>query len=449
MTKAMAIADTTERASPAEPLLLVENLSVNYHLPNGTFSGIVKEISFRVNEGEVIAILGPSGCGKSTILKCIVGLVKPTGGRIFFKGKEVSGVTPGIAMIFQTTPLLPWLTVLDNVLLGLKSKNIPRKEAMNRVRDVLTMIGLNGFEHAYPKELSSSMKQRVGFATAFVTMPELLLMDEPFSQLDALTAENLRGELMDLHLAKKIPAKSIILITNDIEEAVMTADRILVLSKDPARIIDEIPITIPHKRDKTSAEFVKMVDRVYSSLLRQVEESRPEHEQEEDKLPPIPAAKPGAVIGLTNIISEMGGRVELSVLGSRQALDLATLMPLIEATKQLGLIEVIGRTIVLTEAGMRVSQAPPAEQKEIIGAVLLASVPLFQHVVKLLYESTSTLIPAEPFMELLTKQFGKELARTQWGLLIGWGRYGGILNYDGSKNCLSLDPSFHLPDEPA
>jgi NitT/TauT family transport system ATP-binding protein len=227
---------------------------------------VLDHVDFALNEGEIVAILGKSGSGKSTFLRVLAGLTPPSEGRVAYRGHAVDGPAQGIAMVFQTFALFPWLTVLGNVELGLEAQGVPRAERRQRALKAIDLIGLDGFESAYPKELSGGMRQRVGFARALVVNPDVLLLDEPFSALDVLTAETLRGDLMDLWLARRMPTKGIIFVSHNIEEAVEIADRIIIFGSDPGHIRAEIAVALPRPRDVTSPRFLQIVDEVYGIL---------------------------------------------------------------------------------------------------------------------------------------------------------------------------------------
>ncbi|MCL6548536.1 MAG: ABC transporter ATP-binding protein, partial [Alicyclobacillus sp.] len=247
-------------------MLELNRVSKRYDAPGEQKVTVLQDIDLRIGEGEFVAILGPSGSGKSTLLRIIAGLVPATSGTVSYLGRPISDTNPGVSMVFQSFALFPWLTVLENVELGLRYKDMSAQEKRNKALSVIDMIGLDGFEGAYPKELSGGMRQRVGLGRALVMEPDVLLMDEPFSALDVLTAENLRRDLLELWLEKKIPTKSIIMVTHGIEEAVYMADRAVVLSRDPATVIADIKITLPHWRERKDEAFTRLVDRIYSIL---------------------------------------------------------------------------------------------------------------------------------------------------------------------------------------
>lgn len=228
---------------------------------------VLEDINLDINEGEFISLVGPSGCGKSTLLRIIAGLIKPSSGKVFFRNEEVKGINPYTSMVFQTFGLLPWLDVTENITLGLEARGIPMKERLRKAFKYIDLVGLEGFEEAYPRELSGGMKQRVGIARALVMEPELLLMDEPFTALDALTAENLREEIVDLWSSHKISVKSILMVTHNIEESIFLSDRILIMSSHPGKIVDEVSVTLSKPRDRESTEFNKLYDLIYSKII--------------------------------------------------------------------------------------------------------------------------------------------------------------------------------------
>jgi NitT/TauT family transport system ATP-binding protein len=247
-------------------LLEIKNVYKTYTDANRSLT-VLNDISFSISKGEFVCLVGPSGAGKSTLLRMVVGLDQPSAGEICYRGQQVKGVMDKIAIIFQSFALLPWLTVLDNISLGLEAKNIPREERVKIASRYIDVVGLDGFEDAYPRELSRGMKQRVGIARALTVEPELLCMDEPFSALDAFTAQNLREELLDLWLDVSLPVKSILMVTHGIEEAVFMADRVIVLSKRPARVLADVKIDLPRPRNMKDEAFAKVTDKIYSLLF--------------------------------------------------------------------------------------------------------------------------------------------------------------------------------------
>ncbi len=247
------------------PLLKLENITRDFQREKTAIS-VLEDISFEVNEGEFVCLVGPSGCGKSTLLRIINGLIQPTSGKVLYQGKQLNGINMEIALVFQSFALLPWLTVAENVELGLEARNIPKEERRKKAEFFIEKVGLHGYEEAYPRELSGGMKQRVGLARALTIEPKLLLMDEPFSSLDALTAINLREEVLMLWEDKSLPVNTVVMVSHLIEEALLMADRIIILSSRPARIVEDVTVNLPRPRDKRDPLFNELADKIFSLI---------------------------------------------------------------------------------------------------------------------------------------------------------------------------------------
>src|SRR5690348_12352742 len=310
------------------PIIETRGLEKFYPQPDGTRIQVISATDIAIYPGQIIALLGPSGCGKSTMLRMLTGLSPTSGGTVFWHGQPVRDESPNVSIVFQSFALFPWLTVLENVEAPLEARGVPDVERHKRALRIIDSVGLDGFESAYPKELSGGMKQRVGVARALVVEPEVLFMDEPFSALDVLTAETLRGELMELWLGKKIPTRAIFIVTHNIEEAVILADRIIVLGRNPAHIHAEFNVNMPYPRDRKSSSFVELVDEIYRVL------TRPDHERE--SVPPksavpgkqvrhkaimLPHTRPGGMAGLLEILVDQGGRADLDKLADELSLE--------------------------------------------------------------------------------------------------------------------------------
>src|SRR5262252_4568372 len=257
---------STITAAAVEPIIEARKLEKFYPQPDGTRIQVIAPTDIAIYPGQIIALLGPSGCGKSTMLRMLTGLSPTSAGSVYWHGQPVEGEAPNVSIVFQSFALFPWLTVIENVEAPLEARGIAEVERHKRALRIIDAVGLDGFESAYPKELSGGMKQRVGVARALVVEPEVLFMDEPFSALDVLTAETLRGELLELWLGHKIPTRAMFIVTHNIEEAVVLADRIIVLGRNPAHIHADFEVTIPHPRDRKSTEFVDLVDSIYRVL---------------------------------------------------------------------------------------------------------------------------------------------------------------------------------------
>src|SRR5215467_7412344 len=270
-----------------QSLLEVRNCRQAYHKEANAELVVLDDVNLNLREGEIVALLGRSGSGKSTLLRIVAGLLRPTAGEVLWRDRPVKGPAEGVAMVFQSFALFPWLTVQENVELGLEARGVSRAERAERAEAAIELIGLGGFENAYPKELSGGMRQRVGLARALVVHPDLLLMDEPFSALDVLTAETLRTDLIDLWMERKLPVKSVLMVTHNIEEAVLMCDRILVFSSNPGRVASELTVPFPHPRNRLDPAFRQLVDDIYALMTRRPKPG-----------PRAPAAPPTANIAM-------------------------------------------------------------------------------------------------------------------------------------------------------
>lgn len=424
-------------------LIDVQHVKKNYDLQGETNVTVLDDINLQVREGEFLAILGPSGSGKSTFLRIMAGLVNPSSGQVKYRGTPLQGVNPGVAMVFQSFALYPWLTVRENVEMGLEPLGIGPAERRRRAEQAIDMVGLDGFENAFPKELSGGMRQRVGIARALVVEPDVLMMDEPFSALDVLTAENLRRDLLELWIEKKVPTKAIILVTHSIEEAVYMADRALVLSRDPARIISDVKISMPHWRDREAPEFKRLVDQIYSTLTKRKREEREQPYApvmrgggKRSKVPPIRA---GAMAGFIELLEETDRKIDLYQLADQLKLDLEDFLPIIEAAELLGLCRVHEGDVELTDIGRRYAEASVLDRKDIFREQVLAHVPALDQILSTLRSKSNRRMPKEFFLDIFETRYGEEEALRQLETLIDWGRYAEILSYDENSRTLFLE----------
>ena len=351
----------------ADVLIDVEALSKSFPGAAGDELRVLDSIDLQLRAGEIVALLGRSGSGKSTLLRVIAGLIPATTGTVRYRGAELNGANPGAALVFQSFALMPWLTVQDNVELGLAARNVPTAQRRERALDAIDMIGLDGFESAYPKELSGGMRQRVGFARALVLEPDLLLMDEPFSALDVLTAENLRTELVNLWSTDHFPTKAICLVTHNIEEAVLLADRVVVLGANPGRILAEVRVDLERPRDRRTPAFETLVDRLYGLLTgRETAEVVPETTVATPISRPLPDATVGGLAGLVEIVYANGGPIGLADLADELNFEIDDLLPLVDAANMLGLVTVGDGELTLTETGAQVHhRRHPTQQTDL------------------------------------------------------------------------------------
>ncbi len=416
----------------ANHLIEVRSISKDFEGASGHQFRVLSEINLNIQEGEILAILGPSGSGKSTLLRIIAGLVQPTSGEVYYRNRPFTGTNPGVSMVFQSFALFPWLTVLENVELGLRYVPLTRAEKRQKAIEAIDMIGLDGFENAYPKELSGGMRQRVGLGRALVMEPDILLMDEPFSALDVLTAENLKRDLLELWQMGKIPTKAIVLVTHGIEEAVYMADRAIVLSRDPARVIHNLPIPLPHWRDRKSDPFTRLVDELYSIMTQQKEVRAIQQEaaQISRKITTIPNVTAGAVTGFIELIDDLGGRVDLYKIGESLSLDLEDLLPIVETARIFGFGDVLSGDFELTDIGKRLADATVLDRKTIVRDQALKHIPLMERILWVLESKRNGQMPREFFLEILQNSLGKSEAEQQLDTLISWGRYAELFAYD-------------------
>jgi NitT/TauT family transport system ATP-binding protein len=425
-------------ASPPTILLEMKDITVAYPRARGDLTTVLDHVNLQVRAGEILAILGPSGCGKSTLLRVLAGLLPPTAGEVLYRGAPLHGPNPGVAMVFQTFALFPWLTVLDNVELGLQAAGIAEDEAQRRAVAMIDLIGLDGFESAFPKELSGGMRQRVGFARALAVEPGILLMDEPFSALDPLTAENLRTDLLELWLKRRIPTRAIVIVTHSIEEAVFMADRIVVLAQNPGRIVDEVRPELPHWRDRRSPQFQEIVERVYELLTgdraRRLDHLKP-------LIPRLPAAPTNLIIGLVELVHDRGGVADLPQVGAELHFDVEDLLPAVEAAELLGFAESRGGDLKLTERGSALAVATVQEKKEIFRFTFLEKVSIARDIVAQLNEREDHRMPADGVLDELERHFSFEEARRQLRILVGWGRYAEAYAFDEVTDDLFLEPA--------
>jgi NitT/TauT family transport system ATP-binding protein len=394
----------------------------------------VKDISLKLKPGEFTCLLGPSGCGKSTLLRIITGLNRATSGTVLYRGQPIKGVNPHSTIVFQTFALYPWLTVQDNVQVALKARGVGPAARVERALKLIDTVGLDGFESAYPRELSGGMRQKVGFARAMAVEPELLCLDEPFSALDVLSAEALRGELMELWLNKAIPTKAILMVTHNIEEAVLMADRIVVMSKDPGRILTEFNVTLRHPRQRKDTAFQAQVDKVYAAVAGKKPEEGIAGEFPQKKLP---HARLNALAGLLEKLDDEGGRSDLKKLSAALNFELDDLLPLVEAGELLGFINVEGGTLVLTSLGNTYAEASILARKELLAGRVLR-LPLINWIYDTLQRDDTRSTARTYFFEKLQGEFG-DLAEEQLDTAIAWARHAELFAYNDDTGELYLE----------
>ncbi|KGF71663.1 nitrate ABC transporter ATP-binding protein [Neosynechococcus sphagnicola sy1] len=432
--------------SLTDPLITLQGVTKSYRQPNGQEVIILEPIHLMLRPGEIVALLGPSGSGKSTLMRMIAGLIPPTSGQVLYHDRPLVGLNPGVAIVFQSFALYPWLTVLENVELGLKAKGEPAAPRRQKALKMIDVIGLDGFENAYPKELSGGMRQRVGFARALAVEPELLCMDEPFSALDVLTAENLRFELLDLWLERRIPTRSILIVTHGIEEAVILADRIVVLGRNPGRIRADLPVTLPHYRDRKSPAFQALVDQVYKILthpdLQEIEPPAPvstphEPSPEPTKYQSLPSVRIGSIAGFLELLEDRQG--DLYRLAQEFLMEVDDMLPIVEAAQFLDLVAVREGDISLSSVGQQFISSGIDERKHIVRTQLLAHIRLVQQIYRLLQAKRDQRLPEELILDILEPHFTAKEAQRQFNTAIDWGRYAELYSYDEPSGEIFLE----------
>ncbi len=431
-------------AANNSPLLDVVHARKTFPRGDGGELLVLDDVSLTVAPGEIVGLLGRSGSGKSTLLRLIAGLAEPSGGQVRYMGQPVAGPAAGIAMVFQSFALFPWLTVYENVALGLEALHVPRDEIRSRSLAAIDLIGLDGFESAYPRELSGGMRQRVGFARALVVHPNILLMDEPFSALDVLTAENLRTDFLDLWADGKMPIKGVILVTHNIEEAVQMSDRILVFATNPGRIVTSIDVTIPRPRDRLDPAFAALVERIYVEMTAKPGRSATARVERAAGIGidlVLPRVSSNLLSGLIETVAAQpfGGKADLPEIASELQLEIDDLFPVAESLQMLRFAEVEGGDLRLTADGLAFADAASDERKRVFARHLLAQVPLAAHIRRVLDERASHAAPKSRFLDELEDHMSPESAQQTLRALVSWARYAEVFAYDDETGMFSLE----------
>jgi NitT/TauT family transport system ATP-binding protein len=425
-----------------QSLLEVRGCKQAYHKDATADLVVLEGVNLSLREGEMVALLGRSGSGKSTLLRIVAGLLKPTAGEVLWRERPVQGPAEGVAMVFQSFALFPWLTVAENVELGLEARRVPRAERVERAEAAIDLIGLGGFESAYPKELSGGMRQRVGLARALVVHPDLLLMDEPFSALDVLTAENLRTDLIDLWSEGRLPVRSVLMVTHNIEEAVLMCDRILVFASNPGRVEHELAVPFPHPRNRQDIAFREMVDDIYGLMTRRAVPSvRAVTATPASIAMPLHRVGTNQMAGMMEALagSPYNGRADLPALAAALQYEADELLPLGETLQLLHFAVLEEGDIALTEEGRRFVAAETEERKQLFAASVTAYVPLGRMIRQVLDERWNHRASALRFREELEDHMSPDYAEDTLRTIIGWGRYAELFSYDEEAEQFSLE----------
>ncbi|HET9407084.1 MAG TPA: nitrate/sulfonate/bicarbonate ABC transporter ATP-binding protein [Candidatus Sulfotelmatobacter sp.] len=451
----------------SDAIIEARAIEKSYAQSDGTSVQVVGVTSLSIEPGKIIALLGPSGCGKSTLLRMLSGLSQPSSGELLWHGQALDGQKPNVAIVFQSFALFPWLTVLENVEAPLEARGVAAVERHKRALRMLDTVGLDGFETAYPKELSGGMKQRVGFARALVVEPEVLFMDEPFSALDVLTAENLRRELMELWLSKKMPTSAIFIVTHNIEESVMLADRILVLGRNPALVRTDFNVRLKHPRDRKSARFVELVDYIYKVMTEpEVEHTLPDADATAEIVLPsgglskqaplrtqryqiLPHARVGGIAGLIELLHDKGGREDLFRLSDELVMDVEDLLPIVEACAVLGFATLKEGDVQITPEGVAFADADIQRRKELFREAALRHVMILKQISNILKRKSDHSIADEFFHDILDEHFAEDEVHRQFETAMNWGRYAEIFDYDRESGRLVQTAETSAENSPA
>ena len=432
----------------AEAIIRAEKIEKYYQQPNENRIQVISATDLSIQPGEILALLGPSGSGKSTMLRMLSGLSTPSAGQVFWHGSPIRQAEVNVSIVFQSFALFPWLTVLENVAAPLQARGVSPAERRERSLRMLDTVGLDGFEAAYPKELSGGMKQRVGFARALVVEPEVLFMDEPFSALDVLTADNLRSELLELWTKKTMPTRAVFLVTHNIEEAVLLADRIIVLGRNPGHIRTDFRVKLPHPRDRKSATFTQLVDYIYKVLTRPdvapaeapAQTAGPRAPEQKQRYQMLPHTRPGGIAGLLELLLDKGGRDDMYRLADDLSFEIDDLLPIVEAAQMLGFLHVEEGDAVITSEGTEFANSEILRQKELFRDAAMAHVLLLRQIRRALETKSDNTVPEDFFLDMLDEQFSEEESLRQMETAVAWGRYAELFDYDAGRR------RFVLPD---
>jgi NitT/TauT family transport system ATP-binding protein len=451
MQQAVVPTDGPVQTLPSDDSVIIraEKIEKYYAQPSQNRIQVISPTDLEIVPGEIVALLGPSGSGKSTMLRMLSGLCTPSAGQVYWHNQPIATAEINVSIVFQSFALFPWLTVLENVEAPLQARGIDSEERRERSMKMLDTVGLDGFESAYPKELSGGMRQRVGFARALVVEPEVLFMDEPFSALDVLTAENLRSELLELWSNKTMPTKAVFLVTHNIEEAVLLADRIIVLGRNPGHIRTDFRVQLSQPRDRKSEPFMQLVDYIYKVLTKpevaptavpgqfagpQIRDQRQMHYQM------LPHARPGGVAGLLELLLDKGGRDDIYRLADDLSFEIDDLFPIVEAAQLLGYLTIEEGDAAITEAGAEFANSEILRQKELFHDTALANVLLLRQIRRAIETKSNHSVPEDFFLDMLDEQFSEEECQRQMETAIAWGRYAELFDFDAGRR------RFILPD---
>jgi NitT/TauT family transport system ATP-binding protein len=444
-----AAIQTNPPGESTEAIIRAEKIEKYYSQPSENRIQVISATDLSIVPGEIVALLGPSGSGKSTMLRMLTGLSRPTAGQVYWHEKPIADAEINVSIVFQSFALFPWLTVLENVEAPLQARGVSPDERHDRSMKMLDTVGLDGFEAAYPKELSGGMRQRVGFARALVVEPEVLFMDEPFSALDVLTAENLRSELLELWAKKTMPTKAVFIVTHNIEEAVLLADRIIVLGRNPGHIRTDFKVQLAQPRDRKSEAFTQLVDYIYKVLTKpdvapaeapDQQTGKKPRDQRQMKYQMLPHARPGGMAGLLELLLDKGGRDDIYRLADDLAFEIDDLLPIVDAAQMLGFLKIEEGDAAITESGAEFANSEILRQKELFRDAAIQNVLLLRQIRRALESKSDHTVPEEFFLDMLDEQFSGEESLRQMETAITWGRYAELFDFDAGRR------RFVMPD---
>ena len=429
----------------AQAIVELKNVGKSFKSADGSARSVLEGVDFRLAEGEIVSLLGQSGSGKSTMLRIMAGLIPADSGEVRLRDQPLYAPARGVSMVFQSFALFPWLTVQQNVELGLEARGVAPEERDRRAEAAIKLIGLTGFEGALPRELSGGMRQRVGIARALVVEPEVLLMDEAFSALDVLTGERLREDILELWTSKAMPTKAILIVSHNIEEAVLMADRVLIFASDPGRVRFQLAVQLPRPRNPESPEVRQLIDEVYALMTAGSGRGSRSTGEEPARLQlgeRLPEADVGRMEGLLEMLvdEEFSGRADLPQLAEETELTDDELLPLAQAVSLLGLAQIANGDLHITPLGRRYVEGEHALRQQLFGQQLLAHVPLAAHIRHSLEQEMSGELPEEPFLRLLSETLNAEEAERVLRTAIEWGRHGEVFEYNYTTGLI------HLPE---
>src|SRR5271170_7863525 len=446
---------STSTSTPTPPIVELTGIDMTFGESTGDKMKVLDDINLTVQENDVMALLGPSGCGKSTIMRILSGLIQPTSGVVKYRGVPLDGVNPGVAMVFQNFALFPWLTVRENILLGLENSTYSPEEQTQHFQKIIEMVGLDGYGDVLPKELSGGMKQRVGIARALIMEPQILCMDEPFSALDVLTGETLRNEIGRIAMDPAAGFKSLILVTHNIAEAVYLARNIVVLAAHPGRVQKIVPNPLPYPRDASTPAFQQLVAQIHAILTNSVLHDEPSVAEpeivtpegaEEAAFAPLPNVNLGEVMGLVQML---GPEPEsIFALATRLKKDFSTFLSVIKAAELIDLVETPGQTVRLTRAGIAFQKADPHERKKLIHDLLL-ELKIFRHFADRIDQAEDKKITEEEALNDLAQLFPNEKPKVLFRQLVGWGRYAELFSFEPRAGILKRFEKTYLGKPPA